>query len=101
MRCTAILVAGFLAATSVAAFAHEEFRLVGVVTKVGQGSFGVKPQGKPELAVKHDRQTAIMRDGKKIGMMNVKPGETAVVDALGDSMEDMLAIEVRIVPPVK
>lgn len=102
VRYTAILAAILITASSPSAIAHEEFRLVGVVTKVSATSLSIRPQGaKADNPVKLDRQTAFARDGKKVARAELKPGQTAVVDAYGDSLEDLLALEVRIVPAVK
>jgi len=97
-----LLVAGLLTLSLVPAFAHEDFRLVGVVTKASNSSLSIRTQGaKADNAVKLDRQTKITRDGKKVTTAELKPGQTTVVDAYGDSLEDLLALEVRIVPAVK
>ena len=101
MRYSAAIAAFLLAASSVSALAHDEFRVVGVVTKVNQNSLSVKQTGGVEHVIKLDRQTAVLRDGKKAVLADLKAGQTTVVNALGDTMEDMLAIEIRIVPPVK
>lgn len=100
MRIMTFLAASLLALTP--SFAHEDFRLVGVVTKASGTSLSIRAKGaKTDNAVKLDRQTAIMRDGKKVTMSELKPGQTAVIDATGDTMDDLLALEVQIVPAIK
>ena len=102
MRNMTLLAVSLLALSLVPALAHEDFRLVGVVTKASSTSLSIRPQGaKADNAVKLDRQTAIMRDGKKVTVAELKPGQTAVIDATGDTMNDLLALEVQIVPPIK
>lgn len=39
-----------------------------------------------------------MRDTQKVSQAELKPGLHVVADACGDSLEDLLAVEVRIVP---
>jgi len=96
------LAASLLALSLTPAFAHEDFRLVGVVTKASSTSLSIRAKGaKADNAVKLDRQTAIMRDGKKVTVAALKEGQAAVIDATGDTMADLLAIEVQIVPPIK
>ena len=50
------------------------------------------------MTMKVDQGTLVMRDGKKVGPAELKAGRFVVVDALGDSLDDLLAVEVRIVP---
>jgi hypothetical protein len=49
-----------------------------------------------------DKQTEISRDKKKVDAKELKAGLSVVVNAYGDGLEDsdLLAIEIRIVPPI-
>jgi hypothetical protein len=52
------------------------------------------------LSVRLDKQTAISRDKKKVDVKELAPGQSVVVDAYGDTEDDSLALEIRIVPPI-
>ncbi len=43
----------------------------------------------------------VSRDKKKVDAAELTVGLTVVVDAYGDSEEDLLALEIRIVPPIE
>jgi hypothetical protein len=45
-----------------------------------------------------DEATVVTRDKKKVGATELKVGLSVVVDANGDSLEDLVVLEVRIVP---
>lgn len=80
--------------------AHENFRIIGTITKAQATQLTVKTKERP-VSVKVDKQTAFTRDSKKISAPEVKVGQSVVVEAYGDSFDDLLAIEVRIVPPIR
>jgi hypothetical protein len=81
-------------------FAHEEFRVIGTVTKVQSSKLGVKTKEGKEISIAIDKQTSFTRDQKKTDVSQVKTGQSVVVDAYGDSYDDLLALEVRIVPAI-
>ena len=85
---------------AVPAIAHDEFRFVGTVTRLDKLSMQLKAQDTKPVTIKFDGQTFVTKDKKKVGMGMVKTGDTVVVDALGDSYADLLAVEVRIVPAI-
>jgi hypothetical protein len=45
-----------------------------------------------------DKQTLVSRDKKKVDVAELKSGRYVVVDAIGDTEADLLALEVRLVP---
>lgn len=90
-----------LALQASAAFAHDEFRYVGTITKISKASLQMKAQGNKSVSVKLDGQTFINKDKKKLEVAALKAGDTVVVDALGDSEADLQALEVRVVPAIK
>ena len=96
----AVVAAGFLVAGTVALSAHEEFRVVGTISKLQAAVMNVKARDGKLASIRLDKQTAISRDGKKVEAAELKVGLTVVVDAYGDSEEDLLALEIRIVPPI-
>jgi hypothetical protein len=85
-----------LAATS--ARAHDEYRIIGTITGAETRQIQVKDRQGKTLSMKVDQGTLVMRDNKKVERTELKAGRFVVVDALGDSLDDLLAVEVRIVP---
>jgi hypothetical protein len=81
-------------------FAHDEFRFVGTVTKLDKGSMQLKAQDPKPVTIKIDGQTLITKDKKKISIGAIKTGDSVVVDAEGDSYADLVALEIRVVPPL-
>jgi hypothetical protein len=82
--------------------AHDEFRIIGTVTKLENSQLQVKTKEGKSMAVKLDGETFIHRDKEKekVSPTELKAGRSVVVDALGDSEEDLLALEIRIVPTI-
>ena len=84
------------------ALAHDNFRVIGTVTKFANSTIAVKTKEGKVASMRVDKQTVISRDKKKVDASELKAGLSVVVDAYGDSLEDsdVLAIEIRIVPPI-
>ncbi len=80
--------------------AHEEFRIIGTLTRVQDRQIDVRTKDSKTIAVKLDKQTVVTRDKKKVAVTQLKNGQSVVVDALGDDESDLLALEVRIVPAI-
>ncbi len=80
--------------------AHEDFRVIGTISKQAGSAIDVKKREGTVVSIRIDKQTAISRDRKKVDAAALKVGETVVVDAYGDSEDDLLALEIRIVPPI-
>ena len=78
--------------------AHDEFRIIGTITAAQPTQVQVKSREGKTLAIKVNDETLVFRDNKKVGKAELKAGRFVVVDALGDTIEDSLALEVRIVP---
>jgi hypothetical protein len=101
MKCMSILIATVvLILGSSAAFAHDEFRIIGTVVKYANSTLAVKNKEGKTLSVRLDKQTAISRDNKKVDAKELTAGQSVVVDAYGDTEDDSLALEIRIVPPI-
>lgn len=81
--------------------AHDDYRVIGVVTKVQTSNLDVKSKDGKNYSIKLNKGTLVGRDKKKVGASELKIGQSVVVDATGDSEDDLLALEIRIVPPVK
>lgn len=91
------VVAMTLAGTSVRA--HDDYRIIGTVLKVSAGKLDVKQtkDGKT-ISMKTAPDTIVTRDKKKVANTELKVGTHVVVDARGDSLEDLEVLEVKIVP---
>jgi hypothetical protein len=83
-----------------AAFAHDHFRVIGTLTKHQDSRIEVKNRDGKTTAIKLDKQTEVTQDKKKVETTELKVGRSVVVDAYGDSEDDLLALEIRIVPAI-
>jgi hypothetical protein len=101
-RLVTLVVAAVLVLTPASAFAHDNFRVIGTLTRAANSTIEVKTKEGRLTSMRLDRQTEISRDKKKVDAKELKAGLTVVVNAYGDSLEDsdLLAIEIRIVPPI-
>jgi hypothetical protein len=93
----AVLTVGFMA---VQAAAHDSYRIVGVVTQRQDTQISVKSRDGKTTAIGMNKQTEVTRNKKKVDASEVKVGASVVVEALGDSEADLLAVEVQLVPPM-
>lgn len=91
-------IATCLAAAALAA--HDDYRILGTVVRLAAPTLEVKQtkDGKT-IAMKMDSATIVTRDKKKVAVAELRPGQNVVVDARGDSLEDLVVLEVRLVPP--
>ena len=80
--------------------AHEKYRVIGTVAKVEGTVVDVK-QTKDGKTITMDmtEKTVVTRDKKKVGRAELKTGVSVVVDAVGDSVDELDIVEIRIVPP--
>ena len=85
---------------TVALPAHDDFRIVGIVEAYKANVLQVKKKDGKTVSVRVDKQTLITRDKKKVAPGELAAGLTVVVDAYGDTEDDSLALEIRIVPPI-
>lgn len=81
--------------------AHDEFRIIGTLVRYQNSTIQVKKNTGKTVSIKLDKQTAISQDKKKVEVTVLKAGQSLVVDAYGDTEEDSLAVEIRIVPPIR
>ena len=82
-------------------FAHENFRVIGSITKHQNSTIDVTNRDSKTVTIRLDKQTDITRDKKKVEVSELRVGQSVVVDAYGDSEKDLLALEIRIVPPIR
>lgn len=82
--------------------AHDKYRIVGTVTKLTADEITVKRDTKdnPIVEMDHDKNTKVTRDGKTAKISDIKVGSSVVIDALGDSILDLVALEIRLVPAI-
>lgn len=98
----ALLLVGAAAALPVApSLAHEEFRVIGTVTKHDDTTIEVESRDGKRSSIKLDKQTTITRDKSAVDATELMVGVSVVVDAFGDTLDDLLALEIRIVPPIR
>jgi len=97
-----LMIAGLLAGLIVGmapVAAHDDYRIIGTITNVAAKTLDVKQtkDGKT-ISMATDEDTLVTRDKKKVTRTELKTGVSVVVDANGDSLEDLVVLEVRIVP---
>ena len=97
---TTIAIVGMLLGGAMSLSAHEDFRVIGTISKQAGSNIAVKNKAGKIASIRIDNQTAISRDNRKVDAAELKVGRSVVVDAYGDSEEDLLALEIRIVPPI-
>jgi len=90
-----------LAIGSNGAFGHEEFRVIGTLTKHENSMIEVASRDGSTRLIKLDKQTIVTKDSVDVDAEALQAGVTVVIDAYGDSLEDLLALEIRIVPPIE
>jgi hypothetical protein len=88
-------------ATTAPLRAHDRYRIVGTVSKITATQIDVK-QIKDNYLVEIDidKQTKITRDKKNVALAQITVGGSVVVEALGDSILDLTAVEIRLVPKI-
>lgn len=98
-RLPVLAVIALLAATGAAA--HERFRIVGTIASRQAGTIEVATKEGRKAWVAIDKKTVVTRDGKKVAAATLQSGEGVVVDALGDDASDLVAQQIRVVPPIR
>ena len=96
LRILATSIVFVLSATALAA--HDEYRIIGKVTKRQDALIEVKTKEGKTWTINMNDRTLVKRDKTKISASELKRGLSVVVDARGDSEQDLMADEVRIVP---
>lgn len=94
------LVVMIAAITAGKAVAHEHFRVIGTITKLDTKQFEVKDKTGKLWTIYVDKKTKVSRDNKAAVVAALKIGQSVVVDAYGDDESDLLALDIRIVPPI-
>jgi hypothetical protein len=99
-RLIALLTVAVLMLGATSLSAHDNFRVIGTITKLQTTQLDVKTKEAGTVSIAIDKQTIVWRDKKKVPAGELKAGLSVVVDAYGDSEEDLLALDVTIVPPI-
>lgn len=94
------LLAVLMMATAAPLAAHDEFRIIGTVTKISSTAIAVKQKDGKVVEMDIDKQTKFTRDKKPVKAAELKVGGSVVVDAIGDSLLDLTVLEVRLVPAI-
>jgi hypothetical protein len=93
----AVLVA--LTVGTSALFAHDDYRIIGVVERVTAKTIDVKQtKDGTVISMQLDADTIVTRDKRKVDRAEVKVGLHVVVDARGDSLDELTVVELRLVP---
>lgn len=100
-RLTALFVVLMFVGSAAPLGAHEEFRIIGTLERHQNSTIAVRKNTGKTVSIRLDKQTAISQDKKKVDATALKVGQSLVVDAYGDTEEDSLAVEIRIVPPIR
>jgi hypothetical protein len=79
--------------------AHPNYRIIGTIEKVTAKTIVVKQTRDGRvIAMDMDNESRVTRDKKDVSRSVLKAGLSVVVDACGDSLEDLLVMEIRLVP---
>ena len=94
----AVLAAVLICATLLSA--HEKYRIIGTVVKLTGTTLDIKQtkDGKT-ISMELTKTSRVVRDKKTVTPADLKSGTHVVVDAHGDSLDELDVVEVRIVPP--
>jgi hypothetical protein len=80
--------------------AHEDFRIIGTIDKVTAKTLEVKQTKDGQIvSMRIGTKMTVTRDKKPVERTELKADEHVVVDARGDSIKDLVAVAVRLVPP--
>ena len=79
--------------------AHDDYRIIGTVTKFSAKEIFVKQMktGKV-IGMDIDGATIVTRDKKKVARTELQVGANVVVDARGDSIDELLVLEIKLMP---
>jgi hypothetical protein len=79
--------------------AHEDFRIIGTIEKVTEKTVDVKQTKDGQVvSMRIGTKMTVTRDKKPVERTELKVGAHVVVNARGDSLKDLVAVDVRLVP---
>lgn len=83
------------------AAAHDEMEVAGQVTVVTAKSIQLKTKAGKLVTLEVDGNTRVVLAGKRVTAKDVKVGQSVKALGFGDSLDDLVAIDVTINPPAK
>ncbi|MBY0511862.1 MAG: hypothetical protein K2P94_17125 [Rhodospirillaceae bacterium] len=90
---------GLLLSIAAPVLAHGDMRVVGEVTAVDADSVDVKMRDGKIVPVALGPKTNITKDKVKADPKELTTGQFVVIEAHGDGYDDLVAVEIRLVPP--
>lgn len=97
-----LTIAGVLAALmlSVASSsAHDNYRIIGTVVKLAGTTLDItQTKNGKTISMEMTKTSRVTRNKKPVKASEIKAGASVVVDAQGDSLEELDVVEVKIVP---
>ena len=100
-RSTALFVMLMIVGGAGRLVAHDEIRIIGTLERHQNSTIAVKTNTGGTVSITIDKQTVILQNDKKVDATALKVGQSLVVDAYGDTEDGSLALEIRIVPPIR
>ena len=83
------------------ASAHDEMAVVGVVKAVTATSLEIKMKDGQTVILEMDANTRVALAGKRLGVSDLKVGQSVKALGFGDSLKDLIAFDVVINEPGK
>ncbi|UTP38226.1 DUF5666 domain-containing protein [Phenylobacterium sp. LH3H17] len=81
------------------AAAHDEMSVAGQVTAVSAKTIQLRMQDGKVVTLEVDSNTRVKMAGKPLGLKDLKVGQSVKALGFGDSMTDLVAIDLVISPP--
>ncbi len=81
--------------------AHDSYRVIGNITNLTDSELTVKNKDNKTFVIALSKATYVWRGKKKVPSTELKVGLSVVVDAMGDSDQELEAQDIMIVPPLK
>ena len=78
------------------AFAHGEIPVVGVVKSISATTIEISMKDGETVKLAMDVNTRVMKDGERLGIGDLKIGQSVSAVGFGDSLEDLIALDVTI-----
>jgi hypothetical protein len=81
------------------AAAHDEIEVAGQVTAVTAKTVQLRTKDGKAVTLEVDSNTRVKMAGKPLGLKDLKVGQAVKALGFGDSLTDLVAIDVNIEPP--
>lgn len=93
------LAAAAMLLSAVPAAAHDEIEVAGQVSAVNAKTMQVRMKDGQLVTLDVDSNTRVVLAGKRVALKDVKVGQSVKALGFGDSLTDLVAIDVVISPP--